>query len=268
MSRAPTPAPATAPAAAPSSDNKLFKQFMKAYLKAQVSGQIEVDSKPRKKPLKTRFLDFYYGNSHMDCYPFCQQCEDYFETAGAKEPNKILFAASFLRELVTQQWLLQKRRCNRVVPITWVKFKDLFWKNLEDSKAFVDSIWKKIKCNSQYQDKSVQDWAAHLEYLQSILIEFNPKYALKEGTMIWYFQEGLRPLVKVEIEQRGRELNSFKELVEKAVDAGAKAALRPHSYACETNQHCLRGSRLSAAKANTQDQPIKDSRVEKPKSKP
>ena len=43
--------------------------------------------------------------------------------------------------------------------------------------------------------------------------------------MIRYFREGLRPSVRVEIEQRSRKLDSFKELVEKAVDAKAKAAL-------------------------------------------
>ena len=101
VSRAPTPAPATAPAAALSSDNKLFKQFMKAYLKAQVPGRTEVDSEPCKQSLKARFPDLYYSNSHMDCHQFCQQCKDYFETAGAKGPNKILFAALFLRRLVT-----------------------------------------------------------------------------------------------------------------------------------------------------------------------
>ena len=68
MSRTPTPAPATAPAAAPSSDTKLFKQFMKAYLETQVPGQTKVDPKPCKQPLKARFPELYYGNSHMDCY--------------------------------------------------------------------------------------------------------------------------------------------------------------------------------------------------------
>ena len=38
------------------------------------------------------------------------------------------------------------------------------------------------------------------------------------------------------MEQRGLKLNSFKELVEKAVDAKVKAALRPRSYACKTDQ--------------------------------
>ena len=55
------------------------------------------------------------------------------------------------------------------------------------------------------------------------------------------------------------------ELVEKAVDAKAKAALRPRSYACKTDQHFLQGSQLSAAKPSIQSQPMKDPRVEEPK---
>ena len=119
--------------------------------------------------------------------------------------------------------------------MTWPEFKGFLKKNLGDSRAFVDSIWSKTKRDSQYQDETVQDWAAHLEYLQSILLEFNADGAPKEGTMIRYFREGLKPSIWAEIEQRSRELDSFKELVEKAVDAKAKAALRPRSYIRETD---------------------------------
>ena len=55
------------------------------------------------------------------------------------------------------------------------------------------------------------------------------------------------------MEQRGQELDSFEEIVEKTVNAKAKAALRPRSYTCKTDQHCLRGSRPSAAKTSAQD---------------
>ena len=48
--------------------------------------------------------------------------------------------------------------------MTWPEVKEFLQKNLGDSKAFVDSVWKKVKRNSQYQDKLVQDGAAHLEY--------------------------------------------------------------------------------------------------------
>ena len=199
---------------------------------------------------------------------FCQQCKDHFETARAKGPKKIPFAALFLRGSVTYQWLQHKRRRDGAVPMTWAEFKDFLQRNLEDSRAFVDSIWKKVKRDSQYQGKSVQDWAAHLKYLQSILIKFDPECATEEGMIIWYFRKGFRPSVKVEMEQCGQKLDSFKELVEKAVDAKAKAALWPRFYTCETDQCYLRGSRPSAAKVSTQGQPLKDPKVEEPKFKP
>ena len=101
VSCAPTSAPATAPFVAPSSDSKLFKQFIKAYLEAQVPGQTKVDQEPCQQPFKAQFPNLYYGNLHMDCYQFCQQSEDYFETARTKELNRILFAALFLRGSVT-----------------------------------------------------------------------------------------------------------------------------------------------------------------------
>ena len=82
-------------------------------------------------------------------------------------------------------------------------------------------------------------------------MEFNSEWFLEKSTMIWYFQEGLRPLVKVKIEERGWELNSFKEFVKKAVDAKAKVAFWPRSYAYKTDQYYFRGSRPWAAKAST-----------------
>ena len=90
-SRAPSRAPTLGPAfiaspasAVPSTNDELFKQFMQAYLAAQPQGQ---DTGLRERPLKTRFSEMYSGNSHMECYKFCQKCEDHFDTARAKGPN-------------------------------------------------------------------------------------------------------------------------------------------------------------------------------------
>ena len=78
----------------------------------------EMNPEPCKQPLKARFPNLYYGNLHIDCYQFCQKCKDHFETAAAKKPNKISFAALFLHGLVTQQWLQHKQRRNRAVLMT------------------------------------------------------------------------------------------------------------------------------------------------------
>lgn len=200
----------------------------------------------------------------MDCYNFCQQCKDYFATARATGSNRILFAATFLRGTISLRWTQYKRhhQGEGVIPITWVEFKAFLRMNLGESRSFVNSIWSKLKRDSQYQLEEVLEWAAHLEHLQSILTEFDSVGAPREITMIRYFREGLKPSIKAKMDQRGRELDSFEELVEKAVEAEAKAALQPASYAFETDHRCPRGSRPAYTAK------IKDPKPEYPKSKP
>ena len=73
------------------------KLALELFVKGQEHGQLQANSAPREQPLKTWFPDLYYRNLHLDCYCFCQQCEDHFETAGANKPNRVSFATSFLR---------------------------------------------------------------------------------------------------------------------------------------------------------------------------
>ncbi len=91
----------------------------------------------------------------MEYYNFCQQCEDHFATCGAIGPNRIPFAASFLRDRINFRWQQHKRKLEveSSVPISWDKFKAFFQKVLGDSRAFVDSYWAKIRRDSQYQQE-------------------------------------------------------------------------------------------------------------------
>lgn len=127
--------------------------------------------------------------------------------------------------------------------MSWEEFKAFLQKDLGGSRAFVDYIWSRIKRDSQYQQEDVQDWASHLEYFQSILVEFDADGAPEESTLICFFREGLKPSIKAQMEQRGRESDSWEELVEKAVVAEAKASLQPPSFIREMDQRCTRGSR-------------------------
>ena len=54
---------------------------------------------PRERPLKARFPDIYWGKTYIVCYNFFQQCKDYFATAGATGPNRVPFAATFLKDI-------------------------------------------------------------------------------------------------------------------------------------------------------------------------
>ena len=98
----------------------------------------------------------------MECYHFCQQCEDYFATAGATGLNRTPFAASFLRDRMSFRWHQHKLRSRAVAPLPWNEFKAFLRKSLGDSRSFVDTIWSRIRRDSQYQQEEVQDWASHL----------------------------------------------------------------------------------------------------------
>ena len=105
------PAPAiTAPAATPTKN--LFRQFMQAYMgdrrnsapapaPAPIAEPLEDIS---DRPLKAWNSDLYYGNPHMECYHFCQQYENHFETAGAKGHKHEPFAAFFLKDCILHRW--------------------------------------------------------------------------------------------------------------------------------------------------------------------
>ncbi len=69
---------------------------------------------------KAKTLDIYHGRSDMECYNFCQQCEDHFATCRATGPNQIPFAASFLRDRINfcWQWHKWKLEAESSVPIS------------------------------------------------------------------------------------------------------------------------------------------------------
>ena len=103
ISRTPTPAPAQAQAPASASvlglpgryTDKDLQRATKLALELFVKGHKygQANSAPQNRAFKARNLDFYYENSHMECYYFCQQYEDYFDTAGATGHKRVPFAA-------------------------------------------------------------------------------------------------------------------------------------------------------------------------------
>ena len=197
VSQAQTPAPTQAPAPTPApgpleryTDKDLqraTKLALESFVKGQEHGQLQANSALREQPLKARFLDLYYGNSHLNCYRFCQQYKDHFETVGANGPNRVSFAASFLRRAMVQRWHQQKHRSGAEDPMTWEEFKDFLQTNLGDDRAFANSILSQFRRVSQHQQESVLEWAAHLEHLQSILLAYDPVGAPAEPTMLRYF---------------------------------------------------------------------------------
>ena len=63
--------------------------------------------------------------------------------------------------------------------------------------------------------------------------------------MICYFRKGLRPYIKVKMEQQDRESIDFEEMVQRAVNAEAKAGLRSSTMVRESDARCSKGHHLS-----------------------
>ena len=71
------------------------------------------------------------------------------------------------------------------------------------------------------------------------------------------------------MEQRGRELDSWEQLIEKTIEAKAKAGLQPSFILREIDQRCPRGNRLAhttAAKSQASASSARDPRT-KPSTK-
>ena len=199
----------------------------------------------------------------MECYYFCRQCEDHFETAGATGHKRVPFAASFLRDRTNFRWQQHKRweERDRAASLNWDKFKAFLQQSLGESTAFVNSIWSKIKRDSQYQQEEVQDWASHLLHLQSVLVEFDTKCAPAEDVLCRYFYEGLRPSIRLWINKEGRKLDGWNALIKKATRAEAKAKMQA-SISRDIDQQCHRSNRpMHTTAAKAQAQTMKDLRV-------
>ncbi len=142
---APGPVPAPAPTPAPALNDR-FQEFMRTCIEkvrdqapAAPATEVRDDT---DRPLKPRNPNLYYGNLHIECYYFCQQCKDHFEIAGSLGHKRVPFVVGFLKDRILNQWQQYKTRmqCNRLAPITWDKFKAFLRKSLGESNAFVGHV--------------------------------------------------------------------------------------------------------------------------------
>ena len=157
----------------------------------------------------------------------------------------MLFAATFLWERALFRWQQYKAKNagETDVLLTQEEFKAILCWSLAESRAFVDSIWKTIRRDSQYQQEEVMDWAAHLEHLQTVLKEFNPVTAPTEKVLICYFYDGLRPSIQAQTDERGQDLDIWEEAIKKAINVETKAARQPQSLMNEIDNCYLWGHR-------------------------
>ncbi len=77
--------------------------------------------------------------------------------------------------------------------------------------------------------EEVQDWVAHLEHLQSILLEFDANNALGEGQLGRTFYDGLRPSIKLWTADIGEDI-PWDDLVRAANKAEARARIQGSTH--------------------------------------
>ena len=80
--------------------------------------------------------------------------------------------------------------------------------------------------------------------------------------MICYFQESFKSSIKIKIEQQNRESVNFKEMVQRAINAKAKAGLRSTIIVQDLDIRCSQGhcpSNNTALKVQTQRTTAKNS---------
>lgn len=233
-----TQEPNPAAGSVPKYSEQDLQRIMKTVLESRPSAPAPRDfDEPRERPLKPRAPDVYKGKSHMDCYNFIQQCEDYFAMSGATCHNRVPFAAGYLKDRAMNRWQQHKRKigAETLVPITWNEFKVFLRKSLGETRVFVDTIWHKLRTASQYQLEDVMDWSVYLEHLQAVLKEFDVAAAPADDLLIRYFRDGLRPSIRAQMDERDRDLADWQEVIERAVDAEAKAACQAPSLAQESD---------------------------------
>ena len=69
------------------------------------------------------------------------------------------------------------------------------------------------------------DRAAHLEHLQTVFREFDANTVILEPVLIHLFRDGLRPSIRTQAKQKGRQKDTWDQAIKKAITAKAKAAL-------------------------------------------
>lgn len=62
---------------------------------------------------------------------------------------------------------------------------------------FTSNVWSKLRTDTKYQLKEIQNWATHLKHLQSVLLEFDTNNTPTEGQRSRYFYDGLKSLIKL-----------------------------------------------------------------------
>ena len=98
------------------------------------------------------------------------------------------------------------------------------------------------------------------------MLEYNLVGTSTEFIILKYFRKDLKPFVLAKPEHQDLELESFDQMVKKAINAKAKAVLQPRSNTKKIDHTYPHGNRpANFTVAKSQDSTMKDPWIKKPK---
>lgn len=77
------------------------------------------------------------------------------------------------------------------------------------------------------------------------MLEYNLVETSTKPTMLRYFQESLKPFILVELKYWDLKLETFNQMVKKAIDVETKVVLQSYSSTWEMDQYCPYGNYLA-----------------------
>ena len=69
------------------------------------------------------------------------------------------------------------------------------------------------------------NWAAHLEHLQTVPYKFDADMVTLEPALIRLLRNGLKPFIRAQAKQKGRQKDTWNQAIKKVITAEAKATL-------------------------------------------
>ncbi len=147
--------------------------------------------------------------------------------------------------------------------MTWDEFKAFLRKSLRESNTFVGHVWGKLRGDAQHQLKEIQNWAAHLEHLQSILLEFDANNAPGKGQLSQTFYDGFKSLINLWIADIGEDVPWY-NLIRAANKAEAGAKVQGST---DLNKRCPKRKQPLKMSLNARDDQAEKIKVTLPQTR-
>lgn len=81
-------------------------------------------------------------------------------------------------------------------------------------------------------------WVTYLEYLQTVLKEFNTAATSPDELLIYYFRDDLRSSIQAQLEKWDQNIADWQEAKEHAIVAEAKINFQTPSLAWKSDAYC------------------------------